>query len=124
MKFFNFLVLSSGLQRKADMKKVREICNPNRIKGDVVEIMADVEHDRWAGWQKYFFSKCLLKPQSQVGGMDDRYIYFALPKDLYERWTRQIETPYSELSEEEKDSDRKEARKTIEALEKEGFEIK
>lgn len=76
------------------------------IKTIMMEKFAALEHERWAKWQKYFFSKCQIKPQSQVNGMDDRYVYLALPKDLYERWLRQIETPYSELSEQEKESDR------------------
>lgn len=75
-----------------------------------IEIGADIEHTRWSKWQKYFFSKCLIKPQGQVGGMDDRFVYFALPKDLYERWNRQIETAYGDLSETEKESDRAETR--------------
>lgn len=75
-----------------------------------VEAGADIEHDRWGRWQKYFFGKCLLKPQGEIGGNDDRYVYFALSKDLYERWLRQIDTPYSMLSESEKESDRKETR--------------
>jgi len=82
----------------------------------MVEVMADVEHERWAKWHTYFISKCLIKPQHEVGGMDDRYIYFALPKDLSERWTRQCDTPYKDLTEEEKESDRKEVRNTLIAL--------
>lgn len=84
---------------------------------EFIEKGADIEHDRWAKWQKYFFSKCQIKPQSEVGGMDDRYVYLALPKDLYERWNRQIETKYSDLSEQEKESDRVEVRKYIPLIE-------
>jgi len=80
---------------------------PHREK-ELREEMAKQEHDRWARWQKYFFSQCEIKPQNQVGGMDDRYVYFALLKDRYNRWERQINTPYEKLSEEEKDSDRRE----------------
>jgi hypothetical protein len=75
-----------------------------------VENGAEIEHTRWSKWQSYFFSKCEIKPQGHVGGMDDRYMYFALSNDLYQRWVRQINTPYSELSEEEKESDRREVR--------------
>lgn len=84
------------------------------IKTIMMEKFAALEHERWAKWQKYFFSKCQIKPQSQVNGMDDRYVYLALPKDLYERWLKQIETPYSELSEQEKESDREQVRPYLE----------
>ena len=39
---------------------------------EFVEKGANLEHERWSGWQSYFFSKCQVKPQSQVNGMDDR----------------------------------------------------
>ena len=87
--------------------------NKEEIIEEFIEKGADLEHERWSGWQSYFFSKCQVKPQSQVGGMDDRYVYFALPKDVYERWGRQMNTPYSELSEQEKESDRKEVRQYL-----------
>lgn len=65
-----------------------------------VEAGANIEHDRWARWQKYMFSKC----QRLNGGV------LTIPEELVKRWFRQIETPYSDLSEEEKESDRKETR--------------
>lgn len=87
-----------------------EDTSPITMEERFVEGGADLEHDRWARWQKYFFSHCQFKPQGEVGGMDDRYVYFALPKDLYEMWVRKIKTPYAELTEQEKESDRKETR--------------
>lgn len=69
------------------------------------EQMADLEHDRWARWQEYFFGKC------EIQNPEDGYIYMKLPTDLYERWKRQIEQSYLELSEKEKESDRIEVRK-------------
>ena len=72
---------------------------------EFVEKGADLEHDRWARWQEYMFSK-----------MSEQFITswgkngFVLPQEFVDRWFRQIDTPYSELSEEEKESDRKETR--------------
>ena len=83
------------------------------LEEEFIEKSAYLEHERWSKWQSYFFSKCSVKPQSQVNGMDDRYVYLALPKDLYERWVRQMNTSYNELSEQEKESDRLEVRKYI-----------
>ena len=39
-----------------------------------------------------------------------------MPQDKLERWQRQMNTPYENLSEQEKESDRKEADRTIEAI--------
>lgn len=85
----------------------------NNWKEEFVEKGAYLEHERWSKWQSYFFSKCQVKPQSQVNGMDDRYVYLALPKDLYDRWNRQMNTLYPELSEQERESDRIEVRKYL-----------
>jgi ribosomal protein L33 len=87
-----------------------------KLEEEFIEKGAYLEHERWSKWQSYFFSKCSVKPQSQVNGMDDRYIYLALPKDLYERWVRQTNTNYTELTEQEKESDRLEVRKYVPLL--------
>lgn len=79
-----------------------------RKKEEFVEVGADLEHDRWSRWQKYMFSK----------GMVDSNGVFHLPKELVDRWFRQIEMKYSELSEREKESDRKETREYLPQLEK------
>jgi hypothetical protein len=41
-----------------------------------------------------------------------------IPPDLVQRWERQIKTPYKQLPEAEKSSDRKAAEKIISAFEK------
>ncbi len=86
----------------------------------LMEICAALEHARWARWQKYFFSVCSIKPQGEVNGMDDRFIYFALPKDRYKNWERQIETPYENLTEYEKEADRREVKEYLELIFKAG----
>lgn len=68
----------------------------------LMEKLAAIEHERWADWQKYFFEQCI--PQNN----DGKYVDLTLPIPKYERWNRQIKTPYSELSESEKESDRRE----------------
>ena len=89
------------------------ICNkdletnkPNNWKEGFVEKGADIEHERWSKWQEYFFSKCKVSRIDE----DDKEVVLVLPRDLYDRWWRQINTLYSELSEPEKESDRKEVR--------------
>jgi len=94
------------------MKKLKK--QNKEIIEKFIEEGADLEHRRWAGWQKYLFSKC-----SET--VNDNLI---IPADLVDRWTKQINTPYSKLSEEEKESDRKEVRKYIPLLEKALFQQK
>ena len=83
-------------------------------KNIVREILADVQHEIWSHWMEYLFSLC---PEVEGSVMETRYI----PHDLVKRWTRQMNTPYSELSEKEKDSDRDQAKKVIDTLDADGY---
>jgi len=69
---------------------------------EFVEKGADLEHKRWAGWQSYLFSKSEWTKNG-----------YLIPKELCFRWQKQIDTPYSKLSEERKESDRIEVRKYV-----------
>lgn len=53
---------------------------------DLRETLADLEHQQWAHWTSYMLNN--LTPEN------------------IERWRRQVETPYTQLSEKEKESDR------------------
>lgn len=66
------------------------------------EKLAEYAHEAWAGWMEYLFSKC-----AHLG--DERII----PEWAVERWMRQLKTPYAELPESEKASDRAEADKML-----------
>lgn len=66
-----------------------------------MEALADIEHQRWASWQKYLHEKLKVC-------LDGNYY---LHKDWRNRWFKQIITPYKDLSEREKESDRKEVRR-------------
>jgi hypothetical protein len=74
----------------------------------LVEKLANYAHEAWTGWMDYLFSKTL--PIDNNSAM-------VIPSDSETRWRRQMKTPYSELPEDEKESDRKEARKIIDILE-------
>ena len=73
---------------------------------DMIEILADFEHDRWSRWQKHVFNKCIVNSDGTL----------TIPKEFVDRWTRQINTNYNDLSEEEKDSDRREAIRILECI--------
>ncbi len=76
----------------------------------LIEQLAAIEHARWAHWQRYVHDQC--EPQENGS--------LVIPADLVERWEAQIETPYADLTEREKDSDREQVQKylptVIEAL--------
>ena len=83
-------------------KKVMETEKKENWEKEFVEKGADLEHKRWIGWQSYLFSKSEWTKNG-----------YLIPKELCFRWQKQIDTSYSELSEEEKESDRKEVRKYL-----------
>ena len=70
------------------------------------EILAELAHAQWSGWMEYLFSK----------GTHNEDGTWTMPAWAVERWKRQTETPYADLSFDEKESDRKEADKFLLAL--------
>ena len=72
----------------------------------IIEKLADFEHDRWSRWQKHVFSKCIKNNDGSC----------TIPKEYVDRWERQIMTSFNDLSEEEKESDRIEAKRILEVL--------
>lgn len=77
----------------------------------IVELLSDLEHERWSGWTKWQFSICIHNQDGTV----------TIPSDLVQRWERQAATEYADLTEKEKDSDRKEAAKTVHLLVETGY---
>lgn len=83
----------------------------------IEELSAEV-HETWRHWMRYLFSQgtimnCdFMKVMMTINEVQETSD-FHLPRDKYNRWTRQMNTPYAELSEEEKESDREFARKYI-----------
>lgn len=72
----------------------------------MIEILAAVEHDRWADWMAWVFKNGYWNEDGT----------FTIEKVKAERWQRQCLTDYKELSEEEKRSDRREVLRYIELL--------
>jgi hypothetical protein len=86
------------------------------------EELADLCHRQWSSWMEYLFSKCdSSMPMILVALSNDSLI---IPAKFVKRWVRQMNTPYSELSKSEQDSDRKEADKFIKLLSLESAGIK
>lgn len=72
-----------------------------------VEEVAAIQHDQWSSWMRYLFGKC-FKPSNS----EDVIIPAAYAKNLI----RLVETPYDQLTEKEKGSDRVEAERYREFL--------
>lgn len=70
------------------------------------EQLADLCHRQWTGWMRYMFSK-------GISNFDGTW---TMPAKMVERWTRQMNTPYSQLSQSEQDSDRSEADRFMEVI--------
>ncbi len=76
------------------------------MKDELIERLANIEHNRWAHWQKYLHSCCIKNEDGSL----------TIPKDKVDRWENQIKTKYCALSEKEKDSDREQVANTINAI--------
>ena len=75
---------------------------------ELTEPLANIEHQRWAKWQAWVHNRLRY---TEIKGVDgNNYAYYLMTSDDYERWDRQINTYYADLSEAEKESDRREVR--------------
>lgn len=73
--------------------------NQDRIRED----LAEYAHDAWSGWMNYLFEWS----ETNEDGSE------TIPKDSVDRWKYQLDTPYDELPEKMKESDRREADEMI-----------
>ncbi len=80
---------------------------------ELLEKLAEFEHEQWSGWTVWQFDKSKINDDGTV----------TIPAGLAFRWFRQMKTPYKELSEGEKASDRVEGRKLIQFLNSIDYEI-
>lgn len=63
------------------------------------ESLSEYAHEAWSGWMIYMFSKMTINEDGTA----------TMPKWAVERWSRQMNTKYSDMPENEKESDRVEA---------------
>lgn len=75
--------------------------------GDLREQLAAYSHDAaWSGWMRYMFGK----------GTHNADGTWTMPAWAVERWTRQMQTKYADLTDQEKNSDRDEADKMLQII--------
>ncbi len=76
-----------------------------------VEALASLCHKQWSGWMEYLFKHSSLDADENV----------VIPVELANRWARQVSTDYKDLPDNEKESDRVEARRVLEVIAKSGL---
>lgn len=79
----------------------------------LLEELASQEHESWSNWAQYELNQIereLAERRKTAVGASGRLEESALDAfralECVQRWRRQIKTPYAELSEKEKESDR------------------
>jgi hypothetical protein len=69
----------------------------------MLDKLANLQHEIWSHWMRYLFE---ISSQNEDGTV-------TIPADKVERWKRQMNTKYLELSNDEQESDLEQARKVI-----------
>jgi hypothetical protein len=85
-----------------------------RVESELMEKLASIEHIRWAKWQVWVHNR--LQYTELKGDDGNKYAYYLMTSDDYERWEKQINTDYQDLTESEKESDRREVRSYLPLL--------
>lgn len=78
----------------------------NNLMNVIRERLADIQHQIWSHWMRYLFQIC---PRNADGSV-------TIPRDKVQRWTRQLETAYLLLPENEQESDKHQADRVVKAL--------
>jgi hypothetical protein len=75
-------------------------------KTTVLEKLADCQHEIWSHWMKYLFS---VSTENEDGSV-------TLPAEKVNRWQRQMNTKYANLSPKEQRSDLEQAMKIMDVI--------
>lgn len=78
------------------------------------EDFASQAHEQWSHWMKYLFK---VSEENEDGSV-------TIPKELVDRWKRQMDTHFLNLSEQERKSDYEQADKYLKLLEEGTYEAK
>lgn len=73
------------------------------VSSNLLERLASIEHERWSHWQKFMHERGQRLPDGSL----------LLPADLIAKWDRLIDTPYSQLTDKEQESDRDQVRRYL-----------
>ena len=70
---------------------------------ELIEYLADLEHERWSNWQAYVHNLCIKNEDGSL----------TIPKKYVDHWNWEIALKYKDLPEKIKESDRKEVYKIM-----------
>jgi hypothetical protein len=76
--------------------------------GELLEALADAEHDSWARWMAHLFTKGWRREDGSI----------TLPGGYVKALQRQIDISYADLTEQEKEYDREEVRRILPLIER------
>jgi len=112
--FISFIVVGGVIHGVRKYKGWRD----SKLKKEelLIEKLAEYIHDiQWSGWMRYLFGNC-----KDMTGRDDNHIDListsTIPTWACERWSRQMQTSYKDLSETEKMSDKLEAKRILDVI--------
>jgi len=83
---------------------------------ELLEALAALEHDQWAHWTKHMLGVLAPLNNREAPQTDEEAHALSSVGEAQRRWRKQIETPYADLTETEKDSDREWAAKVLETV--------
>lgn len=69
----------------------------------LLEELASIEHERWSHWQRFMHDKGRRQPDGSL----------IIPSELVEKWDRLLNTPYSQLTDKERESDREQVKRYL-----------
>ena len=76
---------------------------PQDVMNEFFDKLANKQHEIWSHWMKYQFTQCEPDDEGNL----------IIPKELVERWKRQMLTNYANLTHAERESDRGIVRKYL-----------
>lgn len=72
-------------------------------RAELLEQLASIEHERWTHWQRFMHEQGQRQPDGSL----------LLPAELVAKWERLIATPYAQLTDKERESDREQVRRYL-----------
>lgn len=105
------MFLSGNIFKRNDECFARREIMETEVDG-IIDCIAEEMHYIWGNWMTWMFKVC----NTLVINEKIKTIY--IPEDLYKKWTKQKDSMYSELSDEEKETSRRHATKILLQLDK------